>query len=105
MLLQLMGNEVRTANDGPSALVVAKAFRPEVVLLDIGLPGMNGYEVARALRQMPETEHALLVAQTGWGQEEDRRRSAETGFNAHLVKPIDSEDLQKLLASLGTGQR
>jgi two-component system CheB/CheR fusion protein len=97
MLLHMRGHEVRTAHDGPEALESARAFHPEVVLLDIGLPGMNGYEVARRMRAMPELKDALLIAQTGWGQEEDRRRSMEVGFNAHLVKPIDPAALQELL--------
>jgi CheY-like chemotaxis protein len=105
MLLRIMGNEVRTAYDGPSALEAAKEFRPDVVLLDIGMPGMNGYDVARTMRQMPEVKDAVLVAQTGWGKEEDRRRSSETGFNAHMVKPVDHDALQKLLASLEPVQR
>jgi CheY-like chemotaxis protein len=67
----------------------AGLFRPEVVLLDIGVPGMNGYDVARTMRQMSEIKDAVLVAQIGWGHEEDQRRSSETGFNAHLVKPVD----------------
>ena len=100
MLLRMSGNEVRTAVDGTSALEAAKAFRPEVVLLDVGLPGMNGYEVGRRMREMPEAKGAVLVAQTGWGQDEDRRRSAEAGFDAHLVKPVDPAALQKILSSL-----
>jgi CheY-like chemotaxis protein len=77
-----------------------EAFRPEVVLLDIGMPGMNGYEVARLMRQMPEVKNANLVAQTGWGQEEDRRRAQDAGFDAHLVKPVALDALQAVLASL-----
>jgi PAS domain S-box-containing protein len=100
MLLRMSGDEVRTATDGAAALDVAKAFRPEVVLLDLGLPGMDGYEVGRRIRKMPEARSAVLVAQTGWGQDEDRRRSAEAGFNAHLVKPVDPAELQRILASL-----
>jgi len=100
MLLRVKGNEVRVAHDGLSALQVAKEFRPELVLLDIGLPGMDGYEVARRMRQMPETKDSLLVAQTGWGQEEDRHRSQEAGFNDHLVKPLELGALQSLLNKL-----
>jgi len=98
MLLRLRGNEVRTAYDGLAALEAARAFHPEVVVLDIGLPGMNGYDVARQMRKMPEVQGALLIAQTGWGQEEDRRRSEEVGFDAHLVKPVDAAALQDLLS-------
>lgn len=101
MLLQLMGNEVRMAHDGPSALEAAAAFVPDIVLLDIGLPGMNGLDVARRMRKIPALQNAVLVAQTGWGQDEDRRRSQEAGFNTHLVKPIDLAALQAMLATLG----
>ncbi len=97
LLLKLSGHEVRVAGDGPEALQAAPEFRPEIVLLDIGLPGMNGYEVARRLRDMPELKGAVLVAQTGWGQEEDRRRSSEAGIDHHLVKPVDLDLLQSIL--------
>ena len=97
-LLQLSGHQARTAHNGPGALAAAGAFRPEVVLLDIGLPGMDGYEVARRLRAGPGGEKMLLVAQTGYGQEEDRCRSRQAGFDAHLVKPVDPGALQALLA-------
>jgi PAS domain S-box-containing protein len=97
-LLRLGGHEVRVTHDGPAALSEARAFVPEVVLLDIGMPGMDGYEVARRLRRAPETNGALLVAQTGWGQDEDHRRSREAGFAAHLVKPLDPDALEQLLA-------
>jgi CheY-like chemotaxis protein/two-component sensor histidine kinase len=100
VLLRLMGDEVRTAENGPDSLQVAAEFRPEVVLVDIGLPGMNGYEVAQRLREQPHLRGSLLIAQTGWGQEDDRRRSEEAGFNHHLVKPVPPETIEKLLASL-----
>jgi CheY-like chemotaxis protein len=96
-LLELTGHEVRIAHDGPAALEAARTFRPEVALLDIGLPGMDGYEVARRLREQPATQRTLLVALTGWGQAEDRRRSREAGFDHHLTKPADPEALQELL--------
>ncbi len=98
MLLRLFGNDVRTAHDGHLALAVAEAYRPDVVLLDIGLPGINGYDMARAIRKMPALDQAVLVALTGYGAEEDRRRSREAGFDAHLVKPVDLGTLQELLA-------
>ena len=98
MLLQLTGNEVRTAHDGPSALEVAAAFVPDVVLLDLGLPGMSGLDVARRIREMPRLKDIMLIAQTGWGQQEDRRRSEEAGFTFHLVKPVDPAVLTKLLS-------
>jgi signal transduction histidine kinase len=97
MLLQMFGHEVRTAQDGPAAIEEARKYEPEVVLLDIGLPGMDGLEVARRLRQELGLK-ALLVAMTGYGQEEYRRRSQEAGFNAHLVKPVDLETLHTMLA-------
>jgi len=98
MLLRLWGHEVAVAHDGPAALRAAAACRPGVALLDIGLPGMDGYELARQLRRQPGLERTALVALTGWGQEEDRRRSQEAGFDHHLVKPVELSDLQTLLA-------
>src|SRR5262249_23133689 len=97
MLLGLQGHEVRVAHDGQTALRAAEEFQPEVVLLDIGLPRMDGNEVARRLRERPESAGMLLVALTGYGQDEDRRRSQEAGFNAHLLKPVDLAALQGLL--------
>jgi CheY-like chemotaxis protein len=97
MLLGLQGHEVRVAHDGQTALRAAEEFQPEVVLLDIGLPRMDGNEVARRLRERPESDGMLLVALTGYGQDEDRRRSHEAGFNAHLLKPVDLAALQGLL--------
>jgi two-component system CheB/CheR fusion protein len=80
------------------ALESAREFRPDAVLLDIGLPGMSGYEVARALRDRPETRGTLVVAMTGYGQEADRRRSREAGIDHHLVKPLDPAEIRRLLA-------
>jgi CheY-like chemotaxis protein len=99
MMLQMMGHETRTANDGVEAVQAAAAFRPHMVLLDIGLPKMNGYEVARRIRSESWGADVVLVALTGWGQAEDKRRSLEAGFNHHLTKPIDPAALQDLLAS------
>jgi CheY-like chemotaxis protein len=96
-LLDLTGNEVRVFHDGRSALAAAPAFRPDVVLLDLGMPEMDGYEVARRLRQQPELAGALLVALTGWGQEADRRNSRAAGFDHHLVKPADPDVIQRLV--------
>jgi two-component system CheB/CheR fusion protein len=98
VFLSADGHEARTAYDGPEALEAARAYRPEAVLLDIGMPGMDGYEVARRLRQEPGLERALLVALTGYGQESDRRRSREAGIDYHLVKPVEPEELRALLA-------
>jgi PAS domain S-box-containing protein len=100
VLLRLAGYEVRTAYDGPRAVDAAVAFQPNVALLDIGLPGLNGYEVARRIRAMPELRDTVLIAQTGWGQDADRRLSEDAGFRHHLVKPVDLAELQRLLASL-----
>jgi two-component system CheB/CheR fusion protein len=100
LLLRAAGHEVRVAADGPAALEAAAAFRPQVVLLDIGLPKMDGYEVARRLRRGAGRDGLLLVALSGYGQEEDRRRSRAAGFDAHLVKPADLDALQELLAEL-----
>jgi signal transduction histidine kinase/DNA-binding response OmpR family regulator len=97
MLLRLGGHEVRVAHDGNAALEAARPFAPEVVLLDIGLPGLDGYEVARRMRSRPETAGALLVAVSGYGQEEDRRRSREAGFDHHLIKPVDFQVLRDVL--------
>jgi len=96
-LSRIMGQQVEVAYDGPRAVEVAGTFRPEVVLLDIGLPGMSGYEVAQRLRGGPETGGAMLIALTGWGQEEDRRRSRAAGIDVHLVKPVDLDAIRDLL--------
>jgi two-component system CheB/CheR fusion protein len=100
MLLKLAGQEVRVAYDGPAALRHAVDFRPELVLLDIGMPGMDGYEVCRRIRREGSLEGIMLVALTGWGQDEDRRRSHEAGFDRHIVKPVEPSALQRLLAEL-----
>jgi len=100
LLLELMGNNVRTVYDGASALEAATEYRPDVVLLDIGLPGRDGYEVAREIRASPHLNGVVLIAQTGWGQEEDYRRTTEAGFNHHLVKPVDPQKLKELLATM-----
>ncbi len=105
VLLRSAGHEVRTAYDGPSALAAARDLRPEVVLLDLGLPGMDGCEVARRLRQLEGLQGALLVALTGYGSEEDRRRSKEAGFDRHLVKPVDPAELRELFAAAPAGGR
>ena len=101
MLLKLAGHEAHTAFDGQEALTAAESVLPEVVLLDIGLPKLNGYEVARKIREHAWGEAMVLVALTGWGQDEDRRKSKEAGFNHHFVKPVEQSALQSYLASLG----
>ena len=100
-MLQLMGAEVEAAYDGASALQLAHRFCPEAIVLDIGMPGMDGYEVARAIRQDPALHHVRLVALTGWGQETDRSRAREAGFDHHLVKPVDVDALQRVLDCAG----
>ncbi len=101
MLLRLWGHDVATAHDGPAALRAAQAQPPRVALLDIGLPGMDGYELAGRMRALPGSSDLVLVALTGWGQEDDRRRSQEAGFNHHLIKPVELADLQRLLEACG----
>jgi signal transduction histidine kinase len=96
--LQLEGHEVKTVSDGLLALACAPVFAPQIVVLDIGLPMMDGYEVARRLRRLPTTEHALLVAMTGYGQKEDQQRAVEAGFDRHFVKPTDPRMLVQLIA-------
>ena len=101
MLLKLIGADIRVVYSGADALKAFASFKPEVVLLDIGMPGMDGYEVARRLRNEPSSESVMLIALTGWGQEEDRRRSESFGFDQHLIKPPEIETLKTLLFSLG----
>ncbi len=100
-LLALSGHEVRTAADGPSALQVYDDFRPDVVLCDLGLPGMNGYEVGRTLRQRPGGNELFLAALTGYSDASDRSRTAEAGFDMHLVKPVDPFELERLIDDIG----
>jgi two-component system, chemotaxis family, CheB/CheR fusion protein len=103
MLLKLSGHEVHTAHDGLEAVEAAARLELDVILLDIGLPRLDGYEAARRIRQQPRREGLTLVALTGWGQEEDRRRSREAGFDAHMVKPVDLDALFRLLVEWGAG--
>jgi signal transduction histidine kinase/CheY-like chemotaxis protein len=98
MLLRVLGGEVALAHSGRQALDCVTTFRPDVILLDIGMPGMDGYEVARRIRANPANRHMQLIALTGWGQDEDRQRSAAAGFNHHLVKPADVDQLRQLLS-------
>jgi len=98
-MLRLMGNDIRTASDGLEALDVASDFRPEIVLLDIGMPRLNGYDTARRIRQQPWADRLCLIAVTGWGQESDRRQAREAGFDHHLVKPADPAELERLIRS------
>jgi CheY-like chemotaxis protein len=98
-LLEISGYEVRTAFDGLAALAVAFEFTPDAVILDLGMPGLSGYEVASRLRADERTRNAILVALTGWGQDDERRKTREAGFDHHLVKPIEPGALNTLLAS------
>ena len=100
MMLSIMGHETRTAHDGESAVETAESFLPDVVLLDIGLPKLNGYEVAQRIREQSWGASMFLIAVTGWGQEEDRQRSSEVGLNVHMVKPVEPAVLERLLAGL-----
>ena len=96
-MLEEIGHEYEVVHDGPSALDAARYYKPDVVLLDIGLPGMNGYEVCRALRGDPQFKHLPIIAQTGWGHDQDKESARDAGFNSHLTKPVSLEDLEKAL--------
>jgi PAS domain S-box-containing protein len=98
MLLEMSGNETRLVHDGGAVAEVTEAYRPEVVLLDIGLPTLDGFEVCRRLRARPDAASLTIIAMTGWGQDEDRRKSREAGFDGHLVKPVDFEQLERVMA-------
>ena len=99
LLLALGGYDARTAYDGAAAVEIARDFMPEVILCDIGLPGKNGFELARELRELPQTRGAFLVALTGYGDDDDRSRATEAGFNAFQLKPVEPDALNALLAS------
>jgi two-component system, sensor histidine kinase len=96
-ILGALGHDVRVAHDGPAALALAAQFAPQIAFLDIGLPGRNGYELAKSVRALPQTAHCRLVAVTGWGQEEDRRRSRDAGFEVHLVKPVEPQQIVDII--------
>jgi CheY-like chemotaxis protein len=100
-VLEMTGRRTRTVHEGRGVLEAAREFGPDIVLLDIGLPGMSGYEVARQLRADPRFSRTLLLAVTGWGSAEDRRRSHEAGFDEHLTKPVDLAELEPLLTRMG----
>jgi CheY-like chemotaxis protein/anti-sigma regulatory factor (Ser/Thr protein kinase) len=99
-MLQMMGNDTRTAYDGEQAVAAAAEFRPDVVLLDIGMPKLNGHDACRRIREQPWGPGMVLIALTGWGQEEDIRRSQDAGFDRHMVKPVDPVALMQQLAGL-----
>jgi CheY-like chemotaxis protein len=98
LFLQLAGHEVDSSEDGPRGLDKLQTFRPEVAVIDVGLPGMDGYAVARAIREREDGTRMCLIALTGYGQAEDQRRALDAGFDIHLTKPIDPAKIQDLLA-------
>ena len=98
-LLEAVGHELKQAHESAGALAKAKTFLPDVILLDIGLPGMNGYDLCRELRKDNRFKETLIIAQTGWGQERDRQLAKEAGFDQHLVKPLNFEQLAELLVA------
>jgi CheY-like chemotaxis protein len=100
VLLALLGIETMTAHSGPAALAALDEFQPSVILLDLGMPGMDGYEVAQRVRQHPLGRRVTLVALTGWGLQVDRQKSEDVGFDHHLVKPVDLEVLRQVLDSI-----
>jgi CheY-like chemotaxis protein len=100
MLLKVSGHHIRSAHDGTTAVQAALDYRPDVVVLDIGLPGLNGYEVAKRIRQHPVLKNVVLVALTGYGQDSDRQTSLQAGFNHHLVKPARLADILQILATV-----
>jgi DNA-binding response OmpR family regulator len=102
MLLRLSGHEVQVAHDGLQAVEAAADYRPEIILLDIGLPKLNGYDACRQIRGRPWGKEMVIVALTGWGQDSDRRKSREAGFDRHLVKPVHPDALTRLLDELPT---
>ena len=100
-LLEMTGHDVHVVFDGEAAVMAIQQLRPDVALLDVGMPKLNGYDVARRIRSDADTRHTYLVAITGWGQDSDRQRAEEAGFDAHLVKPVPPDVLQRALATLG----
>lgn len=99
-LLRTLGNDVHVVHDGFAALAAAEEFQPEAVLLDIGLPDMDGYETARLMREIPSCKRVTIIAVTGWGQEDDREKGRRAGFDHHVVKPADSATLMQILSTV-----
>jgi len=99
-VLRRLGHQTRTEYDGAAAIAAADAFRPDLILLDIGLPGMSGHEVAREIRQTPWGGTTTIIAVSGWGEESDRKQSREAGFDHHVTKPLDYEGVQRILTTL-----
>ena len=104
LLLKYMGHDTHVALDGAQAVQSAGSILPDVVLLDLGMPRISGFDVCRSIRAQSWAEGMILIAQTGWGQDEDRRRTEEAGFDGHLVKPIDPDALLRLVAALSGGK-
>jgi CheY-like chemotaxis protein len=100
IMLEMLGNEVRVAHDGEQAVRAAREFRPDAILLDIGMPKLNGYDACAQLRELPETASAVMVALTGWGQDEDKARSRAAGFDHHIVKPVEPSMLEALISGI-----
>jgi len=100
ILLEAMGNEVRAVHDGSEAIEAAAEFQPDAILLDIGMPRLNGYDACRVIRAQPSCANAFIVALTGWGLQEDRRRAESVGFDCHLVKPVEPAALEQLIREL-----
>jgi CheY-like chemotaxis protein len=98
--LQMAGHDAHTAADGPGALARAESLRPEIVLLDLGMPGLSGYDVARRIREAPWGRGMVLIALTGWGEEEDRQRTSLAGFDHHLTKPVPPDVVEELIRKL-----
>lgn len=99
-LVEALGYDYRLAASGPAALATAADYRPDVMMLDIGLPGMNGYDLCRALRQIPALKNTIFIAQTGWGQDEHRQMARDAGFHHHMVKPLAFDALENLLGTI-----
>jgi CheY-like chemotaxis protein len=97
MMFRILGHDVQTALDGLEALDQAERFRPDAIVLDVGMPGLDGYETARRIRQLPWSRDVVLIAVTGWGNEKDKLKSAAAGFNVHLVKPVDATTILEVL--------
>ena len=100
LLLEALGHEARIAHNGVQALGIANEFQPDAMIIDIGMPGVDGHDLARRIRAEPWGEEILLIAASGWGEDEDKQKSREAGFNLHLVKPVELDTLQALLATI-----
>ena len=103
MMLKLLGDDVQTAHDGVEAVKAAEAFRPQAILMDAGMPNLSGYDATQRIREQPWGRGMVIIALTGWGQDDDRARSKEAGCDGHLVKPVNLPDLEKMLAELTGG--